>query len=471
MSTILIKGGTVVTPGGVGSFDVLISGETIRAVTEPGADAPSDARVIDATGKIVVPGGIEPHAHIGGPRQPERSGAEPVSLAAIWGGTTTVLDFATQVPGHDLRHALDEAAERWQGNAYTDYSYHPIFTNGASRAHIRQIPEIVQDGFPSFKIFTTSIRPPSPQMQNNMTDFGRLASIMEEVSAAGAILMVHSEDDDMVHYNYDNAKEDGLWDWWHMHHIHSNLSEDVSFRRVARLAAKKDCAIYFVHVSAREGLDTVEEARRLGRPVYGETLHNYACFSADNYRENYGMKYHTYPSLKSEDDRGSLWQGLLDGRISTVATDLVSTTWEEKTRFKTVADVTGGHNGIETRMGIAYSVGVVELGMSLERFVDITSTNAAKIFGMYPKKGAIAPGSDADICVLDPAFERTLTLDDLHLEDYSIWEGWPVHGWPETVLLRGSVVIENRTLADASPSMGRLLNRSLPPEVVSRPIC
>ena len=115
-----------------------------------------------------------------------------------------------------------------------------------------------------------------------------------------------------------------------------------------------------------------------------------------------GMKYHTYPSLKSEGDRSSLWQGLLDGRLSTVATDLVSTTWEEKVRFKTVADVTGGHNGIETRMGIAYSVGVVDLGMSLERFVDITSANAAKIFGMYPKKGAIAPGSDADICVLDP---------------------------------------------------------------------
>ena len=132
------------------------------------------------------------------------------------------------MPGHDLRHALDEAAERWQGNAYTDYSYHPIFTNGADRAHIAQIPELVQDGFPSFKVFTTSIRPPSPQMQNNKTDFGRLNSIMKEVSGAGGILLVHSEDDDMVHYNYGNAQEDGLWDWWNMHHNHSNLSEDVS---------------------------------------------------------------------------------------------------------------------------------------------------------------------------------------------------------------------------------------------------
>ena len=470
--TTIIQNGTVVTPAGVGERDILIEGETIAAVAAPGAlSAVADsARVIDAAGQIVVPGGIEPHAHIGGPRQPERSGAEPVSLAAIWGGTTTVLDFATQIPGHDLRHALGEAAERWEGNAYTDYSYHPIFTNGADRASINQIAELVADGFPSFKVFTTSIRPPSPQMQNNKTDFGRLNVIMRNVADAGGILLVHSEDDDMVHYNYQNAPEDGLMDWWNMHCIHSNLSEDVSFRRVIRLASQTGCAVYFVHISASEGVDAVGEARAAGMPIYGETLHNYACFNAENYREENGMKYHTYPSLKSEDDRAALWRGLLDGRISTVATDLVSTTWEEKTRFKTVADVTGGHNGIETRMGIAYTVGVAELGMSLERYVDITSANAAKIFGMYPKKGAIAPGSDADICILDPTFNRPLTLDDLHLEDYSIWEGWHVRAWPRTVILRGKTVIDNRQLT-GSPSDGRLLNRSLPTEIVRKPVC
>ncbi len=470
MADIVISGGLTVTPSGVENLDVFITGENISAVAAPDSMDYGNARVIDASGKIVAPGGVEPHAHIGGPRQPERSGAEPVSKAAVWGGTTTVLDFATQVPGHDLRHALGEAAERWEGNAYTDYSYHPIFTNGASRESIGQIPELVEEGFPSFKVFTTSIRPPSPQMQNNKTDFGRLALIMEKVNEAGGILLVHSEDDDMVHYNYANAQEDGKWDWWHMHDIHSNLSEDVSFRRVLRLASKTGCAIYFVHVSADEGVEAVGQARALGRPIYGETLHNYACFNAENYRENNGMKYHTYPSLKSELDRSSLWQGLLDGRLSTVATDLVSTTWEEKIRFKTVADVTGGHNGIETRMGIAYSVGVVQLGMSLQRFVDITSANAAKIFGMYPKKGAIAPGSDADICVLDPNFERELTLDDLHLEDYSIWEGWPVHGWPETVLLRGKVMVDGRSFT-GSPNDGKLLSRTVNEEVVQRPVC
>ena len=225
-----------------------------------------------------------------------------MSKAAVWGGTTTVLDFATQIPGFDLYHALGEAAERWEGNAYTDYSYHPIFTNGADRESIGQIGDLVKAGFPSFKIFTTSIRPPSPQMQNNKTDFGRLNVIMENVAEAGGILLVHSEDDDMVHYNYDNAREDGMWDWWNMHHIHSNLSEDVSFRRVLRLASKTDCPIYFVHVSAQEGVEAVGQARMLGRPVYGETLHNYACFSAENYHQEDGMKYHTYPSLKSEED-------------------------------------------------------------------------------------------------------------------------------------------------------------------------
>ena len=470
MIDLMITGGRVVTPSGVEELDVAIEGERIGAVARPGSMPSEGARNIDASGKIVIPGGVEPHALIGGARQPERSGAHAVSRAAIWGGTTTVLDFATQVPGHDLHHALGEAAERWSDGAFTDYSYHPIFTSGADEASIRQIAELVDAGCPSFKIFTTSIRPPSPQMQNNRTDFGRLSLIMEQVAEAGGMLLVHSEDDDMVHYNYGTAREKGLSDWWNMHLIHTNLSEDVSFRRVIRLAERKSCPVYLVHVSAREGVRAVGEARSRGQAVYGESLHNYACFNAENYREDNGMKYHTYPSLKSEEDRSELWDGLLDGRLSTLATDLVSTTWEEKIRFKTVADVTGGHNGIETRVGIAYSVGVGELGMSLERFVDITSANAAKIFGLYPRKGAIAAGSDADITVIDPSIDRPLTMDDLHLEDYSIWEGWHVHGWPVTTVLRGKVMVEDRQLV-GNASEGKLVERHIAPEATRRPVC
>ena len=470
MADLIITGGQVVTPSGVGRWDVVVQGETIVAVTEPGAISTDGAKVIDASGKIVVPGGVEPHAHIGGARQPERSPAEPVSLAAIWGGTTTVLDFATQVPGHDLHHALDEAAERWQGNAYTDYSYHPIFTNGTSDDAINQIPELIQDGFASFKIFTTSIRPPSPQMQNNKTGFGTLASIMEKISASGGMLLVHSEDDDMVHFNYDHAKDRNQWDWWNMHHIHSNLSEDVSFHRVIRLAEKQACPVYFVHVSAAEGVRAVGWSRSRGLPIYGETLHNYACFSAENYREDNGMKYHTYPSLKSPEDANELWNGLLDGRLSTVATDLVSTTWEEKIRFKTVADVTGGHNGIETRVGVAFGEGVERRGMSLHRFVDITSANAAKIFGLYPRKGALAAGSDADLPIRDPSIRLSPPPDAPHPADHSTWAGPEAPGGPRPPVLRGKVMVEDRKLL-ASAGYGQLIARTIATEVTKRPVC
>ena len=470
MHDLLIHGGTVVGPAGAGNFDVLIDDGKITAITTRSNDLPEASRSIDATGKIVIPGGVEPHAHIGGPRQPERSGALAVSKAAIFGGTTTVLDFATQVPGHDLYHAVEEAEERWSGNAFTDYAYHPILTHGAGIDSIRQIPELVTEGIASFKIFTTSIRPPSPQMQNNHTDFGRLSEIMDQVQESGAMLLVHSEDDEMVHYNYDRLRETDEWEWWNMHRIHTKQSEDVSFRRVTRLAEVKGCPVYFVHVSASEGVSEVARCRSLGMPVYGETLHNYMSFSAEDYRQDNGMKFHTYPSLKEESDCQALWDGMLDGTLSTVATDLVSTTWEEKIKFRTVADVTGGHNGIETRVGIAYTEGVVKRGMSLERFVDITSTNAAKIMGLYPQKGVLSPGSDADVTIIDPDFDRTLTMEDLHLEDYSIWEGWHVNGWPTTTILRGDVVIDDGELTDDGQK-GKYVKRCISGEVVRSPVC
>ena len=224
-----------------------------------------------------------------------------------------------------------------------------------------------------------------------------------------------------------------------------------------------------MHTSAKEGVEAVGEARSRGPALYGETLHNYACFNAEHYREPDGMKYHTYPSLKSAEDAEALWDGLLDGRLSTVATDLVSTTWEEKIRYKTVADVTGGHNGIETRGGIAYTEGVVNRGMSLERFVDITSANAAKIFGLYPGKGAIAAGSDADITIIDPSIQKPLSLDGLHLEDYSIWEGFACKGYPVMTMLRGKVIVEDGKLGGSSTD-GRWLKRHMSGDVISRPV-
>jgi dihydropyrimidinase len=253
-----------------------------------------------------------------------------------------------------------------------------------------------------------------------------------------------------------------------MHKAHTNMSEDISFRRVIRAAEWTGAAVYFVHVSAKEGVQAIREARGKGLPVYGETLHNYVSFTADDYQKPNGMKYHTYPSLKSEEDRQALWNGLLKGDIHTMATDEYCTSYALKTAGKTIEDVTGGHNGAETRVGITYTEGVVERGMSLEHFVNVTSANAARLLGLYPRKGAIAPGSDADIVFIDPSIHKVLSMSDFHISDYSIWEGWEVHGWPVFTMLRGKIMVENGRMV-GTQGTGQLIPRKIDSAMLTRP--
>ena len=237
-----------------------------------------------------------------------------------------------------------------------------------------------------------------------------------------------------------------------------------------RMAEWTGAAVYFVHVSAKQGVNAIREARSRGLPVYGETLHNYASFNSDNYKKPDGMKYHTYPSLKSEKDRLALWDGLIKGGLSTMATDEVCTDLTTKLMGRTIHDVAGGHNGAETRMGITYSEGVSKLGMSLQRFVGVTSANSARIMGYYPRKGAIAPGSDADIVLIDPSIHKSLSMDDLHIGAYSIWEGWEVNAWPVTTILRGKVVMDQGQFSGVLGD-GQLIPRKIDPDILNRPAC
>jgi len=327
----------------------------------------------------------------------------------------------------------------------------------------------VEDGHPSIKIFTTNIRPPATTGEPRMVGTGHLHDLMEEVQRMNAMLLVHAEDDDMVQHMYQKLAREERTEWYNMHLVHSAESEDVSFRRVLRVSEWTGAPVYFVHVSATQGLQAVLEARSNGRPVYGETLHNYCCFGAENYKEENGMKYHTYPSLKSEADRLSLWDGIVNNGLSTMATDEYCTSWETKISGRSVSDVTGGHNGAEARMGVTYSEGVSRRGMSLQRFVDVSSANAAKIMGLYPRKGVLAPGSDADITLIDTNFKRKLTIDDFHISDYSIWEGFEADGWPVTTILRGNVVVDNREFK-AAPGSGKWIPRKVDAAVTDRPV-
>ena len=477
MIDLVIRGGQVVTPWGVGGWDVAVEGERIVAVAEQGTLPADVGRVIDAAGKIVVPGGIEPHAHVAATiaGQPGRETAPPdqVSRAALFGGTTTLTDFAVQHPGIDLFQAIEERTSRWKGQSYCDYSHHCMLLGDIPHNVLEQIGEAVEAGFPTFKIFTTHVRSEKHILATEPrrpVDMGHLSALMEQVASNSGLVFVHAEDDDIVQYQYDKLTREERTEWYNMHEVHNNMSEDLSFRRVLRAAEWTGAAIYFVHVSAKEGVNAIREARGKGMPVYGETLHNYASFNSNDYKAPDGMKYHTYPSLKSEEDRQTLWDGLIKGGLNSMATDEYCTDYALKVSGKTIHDVTGGHNGAETRVGITFSEGVSKLGMSLQRFVDVSSANASRIMGYYPRKGAIAPGSDADIVLIDPGIRKSLSMNDLHIGDYSIWEGREIIGWPVTTVLRGKVVVENGQFFGTLGG-GQFIPRKIESDVLSRPAC
>src|SRR2546425_1278180 len=381
MLDLVIRGGDVVTPQGVGRWDVAVQGERIVAVGLPDPRVEA-GRVLDATGKLVVPGGIEPHTHLAHfiSMHPEDNlhtlGPEEDTRGMVFGGTTTHVDFCFVRPGTDIPQALETRGARWKGNSYTDYSFHVALQGQLPIKLFDQIPEAIQAGFPSFKVFTVEVLPPHPKRHPYRLDFGRIQLAMEKVAAHDGIMAVHAEDHDLVQFMYEK-----------------------------------------------------------------------------------------YP-----EDQTALWDGLVHDGVSTTATDEFPTSLELKLRGQDLENVTGGNLGAEARMGIVFSEGVMKRRMSLQRFADVTATNAARILGLYPQKGVIAPGSDADLVLIDPAIRKTLAREDFHVSDYSPWEGWPIQGWPVTTILRGRVVVEHgRLVGDALD--GRLVRRRIAPEVLRRPAC
>ncbi len=475
MLDLVIRGGQVVTRGGAGLWDIGVQGETIVALGVPGTLGEA-GRTLDARGKVVVPGGIEPHTHLAHfiSMHPDDDlhtlGPEEDTRGMVFGGTTTHVDFCFVRPGVDIQKAIEQRAARWKGNSYADYSFHVALQGQLPITLFDQIQEAIAEGFPSFKVFTVDVLPPHPKRHPYRLDFGRIQLAMQKVAKHGGIMAVHAEDHDIVQFMYEKFREEKRTDGWLLPEVHNKISERLSFHRTIQLAAHEGAGVYFVHTSAREGVDAVAEARAKGLPIYAETLHHYACYTAEDYKTPRGFCYHTYPSLKYPEDQAALWGGLIGDAVSTTATDEFPTSLELKLRGQDLENVTGGNLGAEARMGIVFSEGVAKRGMSLERFVAITSTNAARILGLYPKKGVIAPGSDADIVLIDPSIRKTLTRDDFHVSDYSPWEGWPITGWPVTTILRGKVVVADGKLHGDTHD-GRIVPRKIEGEVLRRPAC
>ena len=477
MLDLVIRGGHVVTPQSVGEWDVGIQGEKIVAVGWPGTLAADAGRILDARGKLVIPGGVEPHAHIGIPVPPDWTGQaevmtqppEAASRAAAFGGVTTLIDFAGDLSRKALSglsrrpmlETLERRCEVFRSHCYTDFAFHYIIAGEVRPETVGEIREALEEGLGSFKIFTVNhpVRVP----------WGHLWSVFAEVAKHGGVMAVHAEDDDIVQYMTAKLKREGHNQGYNLHLVHNNLSEDLAFRNVIQLAKHTGVGVYFVHVTAKEGVTAIEEARSQGQAVYGEALHNYLQFTCEDYKKPGGTAIHTYPAIKFTDDREALIAGMLDGRLATTATDEYTTYKGPKLWGDTIETVCGGHNGIETRIPVAFTKLVVERNMSLQRFVDVTSANAAKILGLYPQKGAIQPGSDADLCLLDSSMKKTITLSDLHADsDYSIWEGFACQGYPVMTILRGKVIVDNGKLVGSS-SDGRWLKRRIANEMLARP--
>ncbi len=473
MLELLIRGGDVVTPEGIAKCDVGIAGETIAAIAAPGAlSAQTAQRTIDATGRIVMPGGIDPHVHLkhvwikpdGTPLV--TAGPEQVGRAALHGGTTTLIDFAYWREGQSALHAIETRDKDFVGKSPCDWAYHIMLHSEPPPEFSGQLAEAIQAGYPTLKIFTTNIL---PSRSGRMIDFGDIWEAFQVLAREGGLGVIHAEDNDIVMHMYARLIREGRVGFEHLAEVHNQLSEDLSFRRVLRLAESvPGTALYMMHVSAATGVAAVAEARGKGLPVYGETLHQYLLYSAEDYRRPNGQIFHTYPSLKSEEDQNALWDATRDGSIHCIATDELCCTLKDKTVGKRIDDTTGGNSGVEPRLGVMYTEMVVRRGYSLRAYVDLVSTNATKIMGLYPRKGAIAVGSDADITILDPTRRGKVRADDLHETDYTPWEGHEIFAWPVVTILRGKVMVENGRYF-ASPKDGRYLKRKIPANILEGP--
>src|SRR5436309_6946369 len=475
MFDLIVTGGKAVMPGGSAEpADIGVSGGKIAAIGGLGSFADIGAgRVVDEAGQIVIPGGVDPHIHCSSPipfpgRNEDMLSAPPeqVSRAALHGGTTTLLDFTPCPADQPLQQSIELRKREWAGACYCDYGFHLLLHGKMSQGVLDPLPEAIQDGHASVKMFTTDIR---PNRQGRMVQFGDIWEVLKILGASGGIAAIHAEDNDIVMHMYEKLIREDRVAFENMAEVHNTLSEDLSFNRVIRLAENiEGAALYMVHVSAATGVAAIAASRARGFPIYGETLHQYLLYTAEDYKRPGGQMYHTYPSLKFAEDQKALWAATRHGAIQAIATDEVCCPLKVKLQGRRIDDTTGGNSGVEPRLSLMYTQMVEKRGYSLNDFVVLVSTNAAKIMGLYPRKGALAVGSDADIVLLDARSRRVIRKEDLHETDYTPWEGHEVAAWPSMTILRGKIVVENGAFF-ASPSDGQFLPRKIGSHIRARP--
>jgi len=454
----LIANGTIVTAEGSYEADVLVDGETIAQIGRNLAAAGVTAdETIDASGKYVIPGAIDVHTHMelpfGGTFAKDTF--ETGTRAAAFGGTTCIVDFAVQPRGGSLREGLDTWHAKAEGNAVVDYGFHMIMSD-VNDATLAEMDQLVAEGVPDFKLFTAY-----PGVF--YSDDGAIFRAMQQTAKNGGLIMMHAENGLAIDVVAAQYAASGKTDPYYHGVVRYPIFEGEATNRVIRLAEAAGVPVYIVHLSARDALDQVRAARDRGAMAFAETCPQYLFLSLDDLGNGFeGAKFVCSPPLRPKDHQEDLWTGLLKDDLQVVSTDHCPFDFHGQKELGRgdFRKIPNGLPGVEERVDLMHDGGVVAGRISRERWVELVSTAPAKLFGMYPRKGTIAVGSDADIVIYDPNAKHVLSAATHHMAvDYSCYEGREVQGIAETVLSRGTVLVRNREWVGPK-GHGRFVKRS-----------
>jgi dihydropyrimidinase len=454
----LVKGGTLVTASDTYAADVLIEDGVISLIGKDLAAMVQADTIVEASGKYVIPGGVDVHTHLDMPLGTITSADdfESGTIAAAFGGTTCIVDFATQDFGGSLHTALEEWHKKAEGRAAIDYSFHMIVREIKPNT-LNEMDELVRrEGVTSFKLFMAY---PAVLMLDDASIF----KVMRRTADNGALICMHAENGNVIDVLVQKALAEGKTAPKYHALTRPTKAEGEATHRAIALAEMAGVPVYIVHLSCADALEKVREARDLGLPTYAETCPQYLFLDYSDYeRPGFeGAKYVMSPPLREKWNQDALWKGLTGNDLQVVSTDHCPFCMKEQKELgkDDFSKIPNGAPGIETRMTLLYDGGVLGGRISLNRFVELTSTNPAKMMGLYPKKGTIAVGTDGDIVVFDPNATLTFGWDTLHMRvDYNPYEGRQVRGVPTTVLSRGNVIIDQGRFL-GKPGNGKFVTR------------
>jgi dihydropyrimidinase len=454
----LIRNGHIVTASDSYTADILVDGSIVAVIgNDLSGIVGSPDRTIDATGKLVIPGGIDPHTHMDLPfgGTSASDDFETGTRAAAFGGTTTIVDFAVQYHGQSLNQALDVWFAKAEGKACIDYGFHMIVTDLPDQ-RLPELNALIKQGISSFKLFMAY-----PGVF--LVDDGTIFKAMTTAGEAGGLICMHAENGVVIDVLVKRALAEGKTAPKYHALTRPTKAEAEGVHRAIAIAEMAHSPVYIVHLSCYDALKEVQAARDLGLPAFAETCPQYLFLDHSYYEQAgfEGAKYVMTPPLRDKSNQEELWKGLRGNDLQVISTDHCPFCFKEQKELgrDDFSKIPNGGPGVEHRMSLIYDGGVVQKRINLNRFVELTSTAAAKIFGMFPKKGTIAVGSDADIVVFDPNTEHTISASTHHMRvDYSAYEGRKVRGVTETVMSRGNVIVEKGQFKGAAGN-GKFLKR------------